>query len=386
MRNKIFIQVICAVVYCSSVSLAQSYKWNNPSSQLPAGCTHGTYHSTLMNVDVGYNVFLPPNYSSSTERYPVVYSLHGMSGNEGSNCQTFASVLKDGITSNAFPPVIMVFVSGRGNTFFSDSKDGTVKGESTVIKELIPFIDSTYRTKADRTQRAIEGVSMGGFGALMLGLKHPDVFASIGSYDAALVNWDTLSQQQFDQTIPNSIFGKDRNYFNENSYPFTFAKKNAEIIKSLGIKVRMITGDKDAQMGPLYYYNLAMRDTLKALGITLDFKIIPGGTHGAGMNGTTGKENMVFHTANFKINTTHVGGSAKPQRLAIKTSDGLLRAQTVSYLRLPSKSQMLGRAVALYDLHGRVVGQLHTEETTGNNGGVADNHLSSCKYMLKIKR
>jgi len=358
----------------TSVSFAQmggNYKWNNPSSSLPSGCTHGTYHSDLMNVDVGYNVYLPPDYDNDDDRYPVIYSLHGMSGNEGSNCATFAPVLKDGITSNSFPPVIMVFVSGRGNTFYSDSKDGTIKGESTIIDELVPYIDKTYRTKADRTRRGVEGVSMGGFGALMLGFKHPDIFGSIASYDAALVNWDTLSQQQFDQSIPKSIFGSDRDYFNSQSYPFTFAKRNADTIKALGIKVRMITGDNDMQMGPLYYYNLAMRDTLKALGIPLDMKIIPGGTHGKGMNATTAKENMIFHTDNFSNAPT--GTISRQHASAATLSDP---SWCTAFQLTPSTVDGYDAGI-IYNLLGRSVGR----RAGMSNGSVRT--IGSGLYLIK---
>lgn len=379
---------ILPAVFTVLISISGSFaqfggtpKWNNPGTQLSAGITHSTYHSDLMSVDVGYNIYLPPDYNNNTNRFPVIYSLHGMGGNENGNCQTLGSVLQNGITANQFPPVIMVFVNGRGNTFYSDSKDGAVKCESSIIEELIPHIDATYRTKADRTQRAVEGISMGGFGALMLGFKHPDMFASIATYDAALVTWDTLRDQQFDKSIPNSIFGNDENYFNQNSYPFTFARKNAETIKSLGIKVRMITGDKDVQMGPLYYYNLAMRDTLKALGITLDFKIIPGGTHGSGMNETTGKENLIFHTTNFDAST-----QAFNPLVRVQSASGTHNAfvfSTFSSFRIPGQWQRSVKAVTLYDLKGRNLGQMNISDLDYLGGSMVLERFGSGMYMLK---
>ncbi len=299
MNRKFSLFLIIVFIVGALTGFTQNYSWNNPSSNLPNGISHHTYRSEVLNTDVGYSIYLPPNYSNSEEEYPVIYSLHGMGGNENSNCGLFGGILQDGINNNDFPPVIMVFVNGRGNTFYSDSKDGSLKCETSIITELIPHIDETYRTKSYRGQRAIEGISMGGFGALMLGFKYPDTFGSIGSYDAALVTWDTLSEQQFDQSIPNQIFGGDREYFNQNSYPPTLATKNADSIKALNIKVRMTTGDNDFQMGPLYNYNLSMRDTLNALGIELDFNVIPGGTHGAGMNQNSGKANILFHLENF---------------------------------------------------------------------------------------
>lgn len=377
--------VIAEVLIIISICSAQTYKWNNPGN-LPSGYTHATYHSTLMNTDIGYSIYLPPNYNSSTDRYPVVYSLHGMGGNENGNCQTYSGVMQSGITGNNFSPVIVVFINGRGNTFYSDSKDGSVKCESSIIKELIPHIDSTYRTKADRTQRAVEGISMGGFGALMLGFKHPDMFTSIGTYDAALVNWDTLSQQTFDRSIPTQIFGSDRTYFNENSYPFTFATKNAATLKSLGTKVRMITGDNDVQMGPLYYYNCAMRDTLNKLGISLTFKVIPGGTHGAGMNATTVKENMIFHTTNFKEATTQTFQPAKITK-AEKSSNltpATFSSVNVSNFAIPSQwKQNSVKTIQVFNISGRALGNLSVEGIDCIKGSALTKQFGSGVYTLK---
>jgi esterase/lipase superfamily enzyme len=312
-----------------------------------------------------------------------------MGGNENGNCQTYSGVMQSGITSNSFPPVIVVFVNGRGNTFYSDSKDGTVKCESSIIKELIPHIDATYRTKADRTQRAVEGISMGGFGALMLGFKHPDMFASIGTFDAALVNWDTLSQQTFDRSIPTQIFGSDRNYFNENSYPFTFAKQNAATIKSLGIKVRITTGDNDLQMGPLYYYNMAMRDTLNKLGIDLTFKVTPGGTHGASFNAANVKEYMISHTATFKAAITQtlqpvtINANEQNCNLAPIT----LSTMNISNFVIPSQwKQNSVKVIQVFSLSGRSLGNISVQGIDGIDGSTMERLFGSGVFTLKAIR
>ncbi len=384
MRKGSTVFTIFAVICSISVSFAD-YKWNNPGS-LPTGFTHATYHSNLMNVTVGYSVYLPPNYNSTTERYPVIYHLHGLGGNETSECQTYANFLESGIKNKEFPAVIMVFVNGRGNTFYSDSKDGTIKCESTIIQELIPHIDSTYRTKADRTQRAIEGFSMGGFGTLLLGFKHPDMFGSIGTYDAALVTWDTLSQQKFDTSIPNSIFGNDRIYFNDNSYPFTFAKKNANTIKSLGIKVRMSTGSNDLQMGPLYYYNLAMKDTLTKYHIDLKFTVITGGAHGSSLNPTTCKEYMLFHTANFQTSSTHVSKSVAPVNPVISTLPNSFTFSKASSFRIPNQWHQSADAVKIYDLNGRNHGQIIISGLNFIDDKALQERIGSGVYMLKAAK
>lgn len=382
MKRNLIVSTI-SVLFCSiSLSFAQfgggSYQWNNTGTP-PQGITHSTYHSYLMNVDIGYNVYLPPNYNSSTDRYPVVYSLNAMGGNEGSNCSNYSGVLKDGITGNQFPPIIVIFVNGRGNTFYSDSKDGKIKCESSIINELIPHVDSTYRTKADRTQRAVEGVSMGGFGSLLLGFKHPDLFASIGTYDAALVNWDTLSEQTFDRSIPESIFGNDGQYFNEHSYPFTFLRNNASTIKSLGIKVRMYDGDNDKSMGPLYSYNCAMRDSIKKYDISVEFNTTPGGTHGQSFSATNIKANLIFHTTNFEAASKVLKQFAPVQSIAAAHS-GSFTFSTMSSVRIPVQKH---QSVSLYDLNGRNLGQIPTGGLNYIDCKAVQEKFGSGIYILK---
>jgi len=377
---------IATVALIFFTSTAQNYQWNNPGGQLATGFTHATYRSALMNnIEIGYVIYLPPDYNSSTERYPVVYSLHGMGGNENGNVSYYKDVLQKGITDKNFSPMIVVFVNGRGNTFYSDSKNGTVKCESTIIEELIPHIDATYRTKADPSHRAIEGFSMGGFGALMHGLKHYDLFCSIGSYDAALVSWDELSKQQFDRSIPTQIFGSDGNYFNENSYPFTFAKRNAEKIKSLGIKVTMTTGDNDIQMGPLHQFNCDMRDTLKNLGIDLTFKIIPGGGHGGSVNSTDIGEHLKFHSNNFDAATQ----VSKPVFSSVSIVKRNLSPVTFSsannlFFRIPSEwKQNSVKTVHVFNLNGKSLGRLSVEGIECINRSAMEREFGSGVFTLK---
>ncbi|HEX2958998.1 MAG TPA: alpha/beta hydrolase-fold protein, partial [Chitinispirillaceae bacterium] len=244
-------------------------------------------------------------------------------------------------------------------------------------------------TKADRTQRAVEGISMGGFGSLMLGFKHPDIFTSIGTYDAALVNWDTLSQQTFDRTTPNQIFGNDRNYFNENSYPFTFVSKNAAKIKSLGIKVRITTGSNDLQMGPLYYYNCAMRDTLNKLGIDLTFKVTQGGTHGASFTSANVKEYMIFHTTNFKEAITQV---LKPVTSAATIDNKNVTAFSFSavnatYFKVPHQwKQSSVKSIQIFNLNGKSLGNVSVEGIDRIDGAAMEKQFGSGVYTLKAIR
>jgi S-formylglutathione hydrolase FrmB len=90
--------------------------------------------------------------------------------------------------SGLVPPIILIFPNGGVNSFYADSPDGSFPIETTIIGELIPHVDATYRTISTREGRAIAGFSMGGFGALALGMKHPELFSSILAYAPALLD------------------------------------------------------------------------------------------------------------------------------------------------------------------------------------------------------
>src|SRR5438445_1219406 len=154
--------------------------FNEPKNPQP-GVTHHGYHSASMNKEVGYNIWLPPEYETSSRRYPVVYWLHGRNNTESSD-QYPAHFLADGIANGTAPPMILVYASGGSQTNYCDSVDRKYLGETTVVRELIPYIDRHYRTIASRDGRSIQGMSMGGFGCMSLGLKYPDLFSSIVAF------------------------------------------------------------------------------------------------------------------------------------------------------------------------------------------------------------
>ena len=93
-------------------------------------------------------------------------------------------LLDQAIKSEAVPPMILVFANGGETSFFSDSPDRTVMGETVVIRELIPHIDQHYRTIPSASGRSVHGFSMGGFGALRLAAKYPERFRAAGGHSS----------------------------------------------------------------------------------------------------------------------------------------------------------------------------------------------------------
>lgn len=143
----------------------------NPPANVPRNITHHTFYSKLYEHELGFNVYLPDGYKESSERYPVFYHLHGWMGDESSEIQTMHPVccVRNAIT--VFPNSSPV-IEEREN----------LPVEDMLIRELIPLIDSLYRTQADRENRSISGFSMGGGAAMILAIKHPDLFSSVIAY------------------------------------------------------------------------------------------------------------------------------------------------------------------------------------------------------------
>ena len=128
-----------------------------------------------------YRIYLPPDYETSgTRRYPVIYFMHGsLVDSKRPIVAGYVARVDAAIRSGVMPPTIVVMPQGLNQNRWMDSRDGTKPMESVIMKNLIPHIDATYRTIATREGRAIEGHSMGGFGALHNGFNNPDLFIAV---------------------------------------------------------------------------------------------------------------------------------------------------------------------------------------------------------------
>lgn len=147
-----------------------------PSCQ-PPRCVAETL--VFQGVSFGFNVLLPPDYDTSGRPYPVLYLMHGGFQNqndwiENSDIVSFTAGLPD--SQQAI--VVMPFSPPFGWTV--DWGDFATETFDTDV--LIPYVDATYRTVAKRSHRAIAGISYGGFGALHLATRHPDLFSVMGGF------------------------------------------------------------------------------------------------------------------------------------------------------------------------------------------------------------
>ncbi len=134
-------------------------------------------NSRVLNQEVKYSIILPENYYASKKAYPVVYLLHGLGDNESSWLEygNVSQYVDAAVKKKEIVPMIYVMPQGFRSYYVNDYA-GKFNYMDMFVQELVPYIDSRYRTIADKEHRATLGYSMGGFGALILPVKNPDVF------------------------------------------------------------------------------------------------------------------------------------------------------------------------------------------------------------------
>jgi enterochelin esterase-like enzyme len=147
----------------------------------------GYFNSDVIGRRQHYFIYLPPCYDANSEvRYPVVYLLHGIPMDE-------RHWLDEGLVETAdklfgsgeLPPFIVVMPRGD-SSIYTDTSGGDRSFEGVLVNELIPAIDSRFRTLADAEHRAIGGISRGGVWALEIAFAHPELFAAVGGHSPAL--------------------------------------------------------------------------------------------------------------------------------------------------------------------------------------------------------
>jgi S-formylglutathione hydrolase FrmB len=146
-----------------------------------------------MNKSIPNLVITPDKYSAQKEGFPVLYLLHG-AGNDFSEWLRHAPNL--GLFADKYNFIIVCPDAGRTSWYFDSPVDPSMKYETYISKELVGWLDSNYRTIPDRSKRAIAGLSMGGHGALYLGIRHQEIWGAAGSMAGGVDirpfpnNWD----------------------------------------------------------------------------------------------------------------------------------------------------------------------------------------------------
>ncbi len=235
--------------------------------------------SKILSRPVPYCIFLPPSYDTSpTRRYPVLYFLHGLGENEQVLLNTDGWQIIEQAWADKSLGEFVIVAPAAGRTFYINSKDGKVRYEDFFIHEFIPIIEKNYRIRSERSSRGLDGISMGGYGALRFAFKYPQLFGSVSAHSAALIERPPTVQINPQQEaavtrLVGSAFGVpfDRAYWNRES-PFTIVKERP---KPVGLKVYFDCGTEDS-----FGFNVGAEEFHKLLdsrGIPNDFHLYPGG-------------------------------------------------------------------------------------------------------------
>jgi S-formylglutathione hydrolase FrmB len=235
------------------------------------------FPSKVLGRAVPYCVMLPPSYDEQkSQRYPVLYYLHGLGDNEQSLINAGGwSIYEDQLAQKKVGEFLIV-TPYEFRSFAINSRGGKMQYEDFFLREFMPAIEKKYRIKPGRGAHGIMGMSMGGYGALHYAFKYPHMFISVSTHMAALR--DTLPTNV--ESVPEGkllgdIFGKpiDTAYFQANN-PLALARK-APLTQLKSMRIYFDCGDDDS-----YRFDVGAQELhkiLQARGVPHEFHIYPGG-------------------------------------------------------------------------------------------------------------
>ena len=207
----------------------------------------GALSSKILKFPVHYCVYLPASYDAGATqhpapKYPVLYFLHGLGDNEQTLFNSGGWTLLDDLRRQHKMGEFLIVAPEGGRTFYINSADGSVRYSDFFLEEFVPLIETKYRIGKGRMNRAISGISMGGYGALRFAFSHPEMFSAVSAQSAALI---TESPQELDTAARSgaplgkmlaAVFGSpiDVAHWKENS-PFVLAQRNLTAVRKLAI-------------------------------------------------------------------------------------------------------------------------------------------------------
>ncbi|HEX6892966.1 MAG TPA: alpha/beta hydrolase-fold protein [Chryseolinea sp.] len=237
--------------------------------------------SSTLGKDVEYSVYLPADYDKSNRRYPVLYLLHGYTDDETGWTQFGeAQLIGDRLIQNGEAAPMIIVMPDGGVSWYMNSFDGKTKYEDFFVKEFIPHIDATYRTRTTKQYRAIAGLSMGGYGTLLMATKHPELFAAAAPLSAGVFTdeeimnaeertWNVVLGELYGK---KDLTGKDRltEHYYKNSILKIIETGNPDELKK--VRYYIDCGDKDF----LIKGNMALHSVMIDKKIPHEFRVREG--------------------------------------------------------------------------------------------------------------
>jgi putative tributyrin esterase len=263
---QLVVVVAVLVTLAAAMALGQAApavkpKEANPNPHIAPVCAdHHSFHSAALDREMAYCVLLPEGYQSSQERYPVLYLLHGLFGDE--NDWLAKTKLAEHAASLR---LIVVTPEGDDSWYTNSAADPRNRYEDYIATDLIREVESHYRVNPSHGARFIAGLSMGGYGALKMGMKHPELFAMVGAFSAAGLNASTEREWQ---TV-NLAFGPpgDPAHASNNLYAIA-AKTDAKTLPFFMITCGYSDGLRND--------DLQMASLMRELGVRYEYHEFPG--------------------------------------------------------------------------------------------------------------
>lgn len=185
------------------------------------------YWSDINGLERHINVYVPAEYDANpTKRYPVLYLVHGWGEDKNgwSNQGHMANIMDGLIASGQAVPMIVVMPSGDIKTN-SDVREASAPVTEIFAQNLVPFIDATFRTKTDRQNRAMAGLSRGGFQTTQTVFNHMDMFAWMGTFSGFFVREGDVTEAFGGVFKDADAFNGVQDFFRESPTVFLYAPK-----------------------------------------------------------------------------------------------------------------------------------------------------------------
>ncbi len=159
--------------------------------------------SKVLDQKISYSVMLPGSYHIDSKEYPVIYLLHGFGGNHESWLdRCYIAQLVDSLLQVRDIGEFIYVMPDAKNSYYINNYDSSFQYHDFFIKELVPTIDSLFRTKKQKEFRTLFGLSMGGFGSIILAIKNPELFGSVIALSPAVRNqliFENLPQHSYER-------------------------------------------------------------------------------------------------------------------------------------------------------------------------------------------
>ena len=178
-RNTLTISAFATLALAAACKKEAAYPPDRPRLTPNVRMQDVTFHSTALSRNMPYRVILPSSIRAGA-KLPVVYLLHGAGGGyrDWSNYSDVSQLAESGL--------ILVMPEGESSYYMNASARPKDRYEDYITRDLISDVQARFPAGTGRADRSIVGISMGGFGALTLALKHPDLFAFVGGLSSAI--------------------------------------------------------------------------------------------------------------------------------------------------------------------------------------------------------